>query len=235
VPRTRFAYTVNDSLAHLFHKRYGVPFAVIRNCTVLDSNLILPSISSGEYLLYQGALNKGRGLECLLEAMLLVDRKLVLCGKGDVYEALLKKSKDLNLTDKIIFKGYIRPENLKKITQEAFLGINLLENRGLSYYYSLGNKFFDYVHAAVPQLVVSFPEYHRLNTEYQVAEIVNLNPEAIAQAINNLIQNRAYYDQLVRNCLVARQQWNWQLEETKLLAFYRTIWETPPKILKKTS
>ena len=30
----------------------------------------------------------------------------------------------------------------------------LLENTGLSYYYSLANKFFDYVQAGVPQLCV---------------------------------------------------------------------------------
>ncbi|RDC64179.1 glycosyltransferase family protein [Adhaeribacter pallidiroseus] len=109
----------------------------------------------------------------------------------------------------------------------------MLENRGLSYYYSLGNKFFDYVHAAVPQLIVDFPEYQRLNTEYQVAEVVPLNPEAIAGAINHLIGDAAYYDKLVQNCLVARQKWNWQIEEPKLLTFYRKIWDPKQKKLKK--
>ena len=228
--RTRWAYTVNDSLAQLFYTRYRVPFAVIRNCTVLETNVKVPAPANREYLLYQGALNEGRGLEALLQAMVFVHKKLVLCGEGDVYEALKQRSKALNLTDKVIFKGYVRPEKLKKITQEAFLGINLLENRGLNYYYSLGNKFFDYVHAAVPQLVVGFPEYLRLNNECQVAAVVPLNPEAIAATINDLISNATYYDKLVQNCLLARQLWNWQAEEQKLLAFYQTIWNWTAKI-----
>ncbi|QNF33588.1 glycosyltransferase [Adhaeribacter swui] len=228
--RTRFAYTVNDSLARLFYNRYQVPFAVIRNCPILEPDLTLPAPNSRDYLLYQGALNEGRGLEQLLQAMVLVDKKLVLCGKGDKYDYLKKLSKDLGLQDKVIFKNYVRPEELKQITRNAFLGINLLENWGLNYYYSLGNKFFDYLHAGVPQLVVDFPEYQQLNNQWEVAKIVILDPETIATAINQLIHDAAYYDKLVQNCLIARQHWNWQNEEKKLLDFYKTIWGPAPKI-----
>jgi glycosyltransferase involved in cell wall biosynthesis len=228
--RTRWAYTVNNSLARLFYTRYQLPFAVIRNCTTLEPDLNLPDSGPKNYLLYQGALNEGRGLETLLQAMVYVNRKLILCGKGDKFDALKKQSEELGITDKIIFKGYVRPEQLKQITHGAFLGINLLENRGDNYYYSLGNKFFDYLHAGVPQLVVDFPEYRELNSEYQVAEIVHLHPETIAATINDLIQNTAYYNILAQNCLEARLHWNWQNEEVKLLNFYKKIWEPARKI-----
>ncbi|QMU29738.1 glycosyltransferase [Adhaeribacter radiodurans] len=225
--RTRFAYTVNESLAHLFYTRYGVKFTVIQNCTLLEPpETDLPVFASEKYLLYQGAVNEGRGLETLLRAMPTIDLKLIICGKGDVYESLIELSNNLNLTDKVIFKGYVLPDDLKKITKQAYVGINLLENRGLNYYYSLGNKFFDYLHAGVPQLIVDFPEYCRLNEQCQVGITVPLEPKAIARTINHLTQDPAFYNKLVQNCKKARQQWNWQNEEQKLLAFYQKIWET---------
>ncbi|PSR53247.1 group 1 glycosyl transferase [Adhaeribacter arboris] len=224
--RTKFAYTVNESLAQLFYERYRVKFSVIQNCTLLEPESALPVKSADKFLLYQGAVNEGRGLETLLRAMLWIDLKLIICGKGDVYEKLRKLSVDLNLSDKVLFKGYVLPEELKILTKQAFLGINLLENQGLNYYYSLGNKFFDYLHAGIPQLVVDFPEYRRFNEECQVAVIVTLEPEAIALAIRNFMQNSAFYNQLVQNCQQARLKWNWQNEEKKLLAFYQNLWET---------
>ena len=46
----------------------------------------------------------------------------------------------------------LQPEELRLITAEAYIGINLVENNGLSNYLSLANKFFDYIHAGIPQL-----------------------------------------------------------------------------------
>ncbi len=49
--------------------------------------------------------------------------------------------------DKIKLHAAVTPEKLKQITPEVYIGINLVENNGLNQYYSLANKFFDYIHA----------------------------------------------------------------------------------------
>ena len=223
--RTQYAYTVNESLARLYFSKYQLPFAVIRNCSVLDPDFNGPPCKNEKYLLYQGAVNEGRGLEALIEAMQFVTMKLVICGKGDVFKKIQRLTESLNLNDKIIFKGFLIPDELKQITQKAFLGINLLENKGLNYYYFLGNKFFDYSHAGIPQVMVDFPEYSYLNNQYQVGTTVNLQPEAIATAINTFIQDPDYYNRFVQNCLKAQTELSWQKEEEKLLAFYKNVWQ----------
>ncbi len=221
VPRTRYAYTVNQSIAAIFKGKYGVEFEVIRNCALLQP--VTELASTKKYLLYQGAVNAGRGLETLLRAMPQIPMPLVICGEGDVVAKLQQMCRELGLTSKVFFKGYIMPENLRAITAQAFLGINFLENKGLSYYYSLGNKFFDYLHAGVPQLMVDFPEYRHLNDQYQVGHTVALTPAAIVVAVNNLIQQPILYAQLVQNCYRARLELHWQNEEKKLLAFYQKL------------
>ena len=57
----------------------------------------------------------------------------------------------------------------------------LFENNGLNQYYSLANRFFDYIMAGVPQVCVDYPEYKVLNDEFEIASlIINTNPKTIA-------------------------------------------------------
>ena len=226
VPRAALAYTVGPALAGVFEARYGRPFAVVRNISRLADVALPPAPRAappGGYILYQGALNAGRGLEPLLDAMVQVAGRLVLCGEGDLSAALRARAERLGLVaaGKVEFQGFVLPEALREVTRHAAVGIMLLENQGLSYYYSLANKFFDYLHAGVPQLIVDFPEYRALNDQYQVAEVVTLTPEAIAHALNELLhQHPARYHQLAQNCRRARHALSWQHEERHLLDMY---------------
>jgi len=228
VPRTALAYTVGPALAGVFETRYGRPFAVIRNISrLMTADTVEPAPTPGGYILYQGTLNVGRGLEALLDAMPHVQGQLVLCGEGDLSAGLRARAEQLGLlaSGQVTFRGYVLPNELRTVTRGAAVGIMLLEKQGLSYYYSLANKFFDYLHAGVPQLIVDFPEYRALNDVYDVAEVVALTPEAIAAALNQLLHYApARYHQLVQNCLQARQVLNWQQEEQHLLQLYAGLW-----------
>jgi hypothetical protein len=180
-------------------------------------------------LLYQGVLNVGRGLAQLLDAMPLVSARLVICGEGDCSAELRAQAQRLGLltSGQVEFRGYVLPEQLRHTTAEATVGIMLLENTGLSYYYSLANKFFDYVQAGIPQLCIDFPEYRVLNEQYQVAELVpDLAPATLAAGLARLLpggQPGAHYQQLAANCRQARTEWNWQQEEKVLVSLYKDL------------
>lgn len=227
VPRATLAYTVGPALARLFEQRYGRPFGTVRNISRLAADAP-PAPPAGGYILYQGALNAGRGLEALLDAMPLVAARLVICGEGDLSQPLRERAAALGLlsSGRVEFRGYVLPAELRRVTQEARVGISVLDNLGLSYYYSLANKFFDYLHAGVPQLISPFPEYLALNEQYEVAEVVpELTPAALAAALNRLLRDEpARYAALSRNCQRARQALNWQQEEQTLLGLYAALW-----------
>jgi glycosyltransferase involved in cell wall biosynthesis len=223
VPRTHLRYTVTESLAIIFTQLYGKPFATIRNISRLNA-IGIPE-KSNKYLLYQGAVNAGRGLEMLLEIMPEIEAELWICGRGDLFESLQNRSRELKLEGKVKFLGYKLPEELAEITRHAYIGLNLLENLGLSYYYSLANKFFDYLHAGVPQVCIDFPEYENLNRQYKVGLTVPLEKEDLKNALNLLLQNQGCYADLVKNCRQAREELNWQQEEKTLLALYEKLWQ----------
>jgi glycosyltransferase involved in cell wall biosynthesis len=236
VPRAQLAYTVGPALARVFAQRYGRPFAVVRNVSRLRDDDILPpapsalpgtTVPTGGYILYQGALNVGRGLENLLDAMPQVAGRLVICGEGDLSEALRQRAQNLGLlaSGKVEFRGFVLPEALREVTRHAAVGVMLLENIGLSYYYSLANKFFDYVHAGIPQVLIDFPEYRALNDEFDVAELVtDLAPATLATALNRLLRDEpTRYLRLATNCRRAAPQLSWQHEERVLLGLWQEL------------
>ncbi len=220
VPHFRHGYTVSATYAQEFHKRYGVGYAIVRNATVLREMQQMPQERG--YILYQGAVNKGRCFEQLLPAMKAVRGRLLICGDGNFMSQAKAIVKELGLEEKVIFTGYIPPTELPRYTRGAAVGITLFEARSLSNLYSLANRFFDYMHAAVPQLAGAYPEYEAINRDFEIASLLTeVTPESIAAALNRLLEDKAYADKLRENCLRAREVYNWQAEEARLLG----IWE----------
>ncbi|MEM9024830.1 MAG: glycosyltransferase, partial [Bacteroidota bacterium] len=205
-----------------FEEQYGTRFDIVRNATVLQE---LPERApQGPYILYQGAVNVGRGLEALIRAMPNIDCPLYICGKGDIYDDLQALCRELGLTDKVTFWGYVEPEALRAYTLNATIGITLFAGGGRSNQHSLANRFFDYMHAGVPQLAMRYPEYTRFNQEFEVARLVDdLTPEAITEAVLELLNDPEYYGRLRQQSLAARERYNWQEEEKTLLSVYARI------------
>lgn len=226
VPKFQFGYTVNQPIADEFKKMYGVSYPVVKNVPVLEASL--PTDKSDKFILYQGAVNEGRCFETLIPCMKMVNCKLVVCGDGNFMQQAKMLAQENKVTGKVIFKGAVEPEALRLMTQQAYIGVNLVENTGLSNYLSLANKFFDYIHAGIPQLTMDYPAYAAINQEFRVAVLTNdTTPENLALLLNNLLNNEVLYRELENNCANARQQYNWQHEQKVLLEFYRQFQNQP--------
>jgi glycosyltransferase involved in cell wall biosynthesis len=225
VPRFRFGYTVSESIAEEFNRRYGVNYKTIRNVSRLrEFDTDRPQ---GKFILYQGAVNEARAFEYLIPAMKWVNSPLVICGDGNFMPALKELIKAHQLEHKVELKGMLPPSELWTISQQAYMGIAVAEKEGLNQYYALPNKFFDYIHAGLPQVTMDYPEYRKLNKQFEVAVLIdNLAPQRIAAAINNLLLDDVIYAKLRENCLMARLKLNWQHEEKKLLAFYKSVFDS---------
>jgi len=222
VPKFEHGYTVSQPISEEFKKMYGVDYKVIMNCPP-RSNLKIP-INKKKYLLYQGAVNEGRSFETLIPAMKEVDSTLVICGEGNFMEQAISLVKEHGLERKIIFKGYVAPNELREITLNAWAGITLFEHEGLSNYFSAANRFFDYIHAGIPQVCVDFPVYKIINEQYRVALLVgDLSAENLSLHLNRLLNDEDVYLQLQANCVRAKEEFNWEKEEQKLIGFYKEL------------
>jgi len=222
IPQVDLAYTVNQSLAQLFTANYQTCFEVIRSVPYPYGH-VARAKSDTKVILYQGALNKGRGLPQLILAMKGINAQCWIAGEGDLSGTLRNLVEEQGLKKKVIFLGYLQPYELKEITCKAYIGYNVMENIGLSYYYSLANKFFDYVQAEIPQVCAPFPEYNTILQQFEVGVTCNCQIDEIKSTLNNLLSNDIIYSKLQNECLKAKKVFNWEDEDEKLKSLYLNV------------
>ena len=221
VPQFAKGYTVNQSLASQFANRYGVQYEVIRNIPHYKQLPEGAQKDTPRWIIYQGAVNEGRCFEQLIPAMQQVNAPLHIYGTGNFYSQLQELIQIHGVSDRIHCEGLLVPEQLWKRTPQASIGITLFENRGLNQYLSLANRFFDYIMAGVPQICPKFPEYEAILAKYPVGLAVDTSdPNAIAAALNKLLNEDVVYNHCVLACFQARKVFTWEEEQIKLLAFY---------------
>jgi len=222
VPQFNWGYTVGQQIADLFKKHYGKEYGVIRNVPVLQ-NVATPT-TFNNYLFYGGAVNEARGFEALIPAMKKIDCPLVIAGDGNFMPQLKKLIADCGVHQKVELMGMVSPQRLRSLAANATLGIGLTEKEGLNQYFALPNKFFDYVHALLPQVTMNFPEYQEINNQYKVAVLIDdVTVDEIANAVNDTMANTVLLNQMKEACSAAREKHNWQNEEKTLLQFYHSL------------
>ena len=230
-PRLKNVITVNDKLAEIYSEKYDVPVTAIRNVPELnqegrsdavDSNVERSDIESREILIYQGALNIGRGIELMIDCMeFLRDVELLIAGQGDISGDLKMRVKNRNLSDRIHFFGRLNPKELKKLTPNASIGLSLEEDLGLNYRYALPNKIFDYIHAGIPVIVSDLPIMSKLVLETGIGEVLKeRSPRALADLVREvLLKQRSYKE----NLLTAAGNFNWNEEKKVFQKFIDRI------------
>lgn len=223
IPRFPHGYTVGHQIASRFEELYGVHYEVIRNLPYASGNKEVEEAKE-KFILYQGAVNKGRSLTELIKAMKQVAYPLWICGDGNAMQKVKAMVNQLGMEDRVHFTGMLSPEALKNITQSAYIGVNPFERKGLNQYYSLANKFFDYIQAGIPQVTMDYPEYREINEEFGVAMLIS-EPDAdsLAAALNNLAGNAVLYSEIRDNCMKAKLELVWEKEQEKLIRFYSRL------------
>ena len=220
LPKVKNCYTVSHAIAKHYNKAYGTTFQVVRNIPKLQpltTGTFPFKTDAKKTIIYQGAVNVGRGLELMIDSMQYLNNyQLVIVGTGDVDAQLKTRAAKLMAAKKVVFLGKLLPTELRKITPLATLGISLEEDLGLSYRYALPNKIFDYVHAEIPVLCSNLPEMKALVTEYGFGEVLQQRtPKALAMQIQNLPLQT--YAAASRN---AKKTLHWEQETEILLALY---------------
>lgn len=220
LPKLSEMICVSDSIAHYYQNTYKIKAHVIRNLPgQIQQEKHNKSLSEG-YFIYQGALNKGRGIHLMIEVMEYLDNfSLFIAGDGDEKEELVRFAKSKPWQHRVHFIGKVSPTKLKDYTKNALIGFSFEEDLGLSYKYCLPNKLFDYIHAEIPALVSDLPEMKKIIQNHPVGEILRQrNPKTIALQIKSMLEKYQHYT--FKN---AKEELNWENERIllkKILSSY---------------
>jgi len=226
--------TVCDTIADRLREQYGIRRPrVLRNVPMHRApkrtahlRKILSLDPETSILLYQGIIERGRGLFRTLDALTKLEGcHFVALGDGSLREEITAYARRLGLSARVAFLAPVAPEQLMEYTASADVGLCLIENAGFSYYHSLPNKLFEYMMAGVPVIASDFPEIGRVVRESGSG--LTVNPEdhiEIAQAVKRLTQDRAFRETCTRGALRATaDRYNWDRESRVLADIYREL------------
>lgn len=230
--RLKTIFTVNQSIAGLYHELYGKTIHVLRNIPftpdfdnfISRSELGLPD---GKHLvMLQGSgINVDRGAEELVMAFEpqygIEDAVLVIAGSGDVIPKLKNFVNEKGMNDRVLFFSRMPYSKLLQYTRHASLGATLDKDTNVNYRFSLPNKIFDYIHCEVPVLASDLPEIKRIVQQYEVGVIVpDHQPSSIAGCIKNLLANPQELNRMKSNARIAAQELNWENESDVIRKVY---------------
>lgn len=224
-PKLTTIYTVNESIAEMYRKKYNKEVLVVRNVSPLwkEENLLskkeLGLPENRPLIILQGAgINIDRGAEEAVEAMKLIDTAcLIIVGDGDVVAQLKQYVEKSGLSTKVLFFGkqpYLRMMNY---TYHSSIGLTLDKDTNINYRFSLPNKLFDYIHTNTAVVCTPLVEVKRIVETYKVGKVLEqLTPESLAETIKSLLENKEELEKIQHNCDEAKQALNWEKETAVL-------------------
>ena len=231
-PKLKHVYTVNDSIASYYKKKYNVDVKIIRNIAAilhnksLDIELLRKIKGNNKMLILQGSgINMDRGAEEAVTMMQYLENTILyIIGGGDVFDRLREMVKMLQLENKVFIKNRMPYQQLIDYTKIADLGLSLDKGTNLNYEYSLPNKVFDYIHSKTPLLVSNRKEIASLVLDNNIGLVVdNLNPEKLAQKIKHIFLDHERLKEWQDNLVKAQRRYNWEKESKKLKNIFNDL------------
>jgi glycosyltransferase involved in cell wall biosynthesis len=103
----------------------------------------------------------------------------------------------------------------------ADVGLSIIENICLSYYFCLPNKIFEYLSCGLPVIVSDFPEMAKIISDHKCGWKVTPEQSAIESLIDSIGWNEI--DEMKKNSHVAGKSFDWRFEEPILIDMYRNL------------
>lgn len=228
-PKLMQIITVNQSIANKYNEKYGKDLVVVRNVSPLwkaenlKTKVELGIPENTKICIMQGAgLNKDRGVEEAIRSFQHIENGvLIIVGDGDIIPEMKALTKDLNLTEKVVFFGKRPYSELLNYTFHADLGLSFDQPSNPNYLFSLPNKIFDYLHTSTPILCSDLVEVKFIVKKYVIGEIVeSFEEKALAEQISRILNDDKQLELWKSNCEEAKKIECWENEVDKLASFY---------------
>ncbi len=221
---------VSGGIQEWYQKEYGLPKVFLAHNVPekpFDPNQQVTSyrdrfnIPKDELVfVFQGALIGARNLELYLRAFADSPKHhLVFMGNGFMEETIQPYVEN---HANIHHMGFVPVSDILAHSHTADVGLCLIEQKNLSYYYSAPNKLFEYLTAGVPVVASNFPGMEKVVADNGVGW--NLDPHQDQDFITWLKQITPEEIQTKRNQLEkVASTFSWAHEKKQIEELYHTI------------
>jgi glycosyltransferase involved in cell wall biosynthesis len=197
----------------------------INNYPVLDEMLsdFNYSDKKGNKVSYVGVISENRGIKEIVTALAHTQSSFVLGGKfsNPQFEESVK---DVPGWEQVDFRGFMSRDQVRAAYEEAKAGLVTLRPL-ISFQDSLPVKMFEYMAAGIPVIASNFSLWETIITKDNCGLCVDpLDPEAIAGAINQILDNPEEAKKMGENGKrLVLEKYNWKIEEAKLFEMYKQL------------
>ncbi len=230
IKKANAVITVSGAIASEYVRLYGITTpTVLFNCPyyteIKNRNIFREVFSIDEktkIFLYQGAFEKNRGVEIIIDAFKKLDNEkfaVVFMGYGFFEKEIIEASEKYK---NIYFHPAVSMDVLPEYTSSADFGFYLIVNNCLSYYYTIGNKLWEYFMAHVPVISFDLYDVKPVIEKYNTGLILE---DETGNGLINLI-NRIDNDSIKishENFSVINKEYNWENQEKKLVELYNSL------------
>lgn len=230
MPLVDHTFVVTPSIENWYREKYQIErITTVMNTPLKHGNLINEDIFRRRFkidkndtiFIYNGSLFDGRGIRILLEVFEQIPNKsshIVFMGEGELKGLILGFEKR---TNNIHFHEAVEPSKVIEYTASADVGISLIENVCLSYYYCLPNKIFEYTMAEIPLIVSNMMDMSNYVLNNKVGIVAESNSVSdVTQCVEEMSRDKARF----KNALLkAKDEYNWENEEKKMIQAYESL------------
>jgi len=230
IRRAEAVIVVGESIAEWYRKTYDlVEVHVVRNIPTTTGTAPVKTDrlrrafglkDSAMLFICQGMVDEGRGIRIILDAFAEAppDRHLVILGYGPLVSEVMQRA---SLHPNVHYHPAVPPGELLEYTAGADVGLSLIENTSLSYFYSLPNKMFEYILSGIPVVVSDFPD---------MAAVVDRlgcgwKSSVDAASVSTLVCSLSREDVAMRagRALKSAASLSWRSEEMVLVSLYQRL------------
>lgn len=202
------SYGINNLFVLRNLPKYKTDFSIVD----LHEKFNIPK--NNKIILYQGVVLEGRGILKVIDLITEIDSvHFVIVGEGEFRQKFENYVNILDYKDRIHFIGAVNHSELLNYTAGADLGLALIENISISYYYALPNKLFEYIMAGVPVLASNLPQMKKVIDEHKVGKYVNMDDDdEIKDTLKNILSDQTQLKEFKAHCESAAKILNWENE-----------------------
>ncbi len=195
----------------------------IYNFPIIKNSEIEKWENKKDEIAYVGTLLQERGVKEMVQSMSEVNATFNLAGKWH-FDDYKKEVMSLSSWEKVKFWGFVNRQQINEIHNRSKIGLATLMPIP-TYLDAYPVKMFEYMAAGIPCVISNFPMLKKVMDEEQCGICVDPeNPNEIAAAVNDLLQNEAKAKQMGLNGRQAiEKKYNWKTQEKLLLNLYYKI------------
>lgn len=169
-------------------------------------------------LVFMGHLLKKQGVQTVIKAIPKIikeipDFKFLIIGTGEYRPELEKLVKKMELTDKVIFTGFIKNyQKMSGLISQSACAVAIYQKgdyqRNFTYYADPG-KIKDYLGAGIPVILTNVPPNAPEIEKAGCGIVINDKEEEVAQAVIKIMKNEEKLKQYKKNALKFAQKYDW--------------------------